>query len=340
MKTADMRPFLAPSHPSHTRIGCTVLSGFFGIFAGLLIVLLLQPSPLSGHVSNSVDSVAVRSAMRVTQAAQRPSVPPTTDPRSVLEPQVAATPFRPKGLSATPPAAPVPIVFSASSFVMVGALVAAVFLTWGAWGLSTPLGNRAVAMAAVQSTKGDEYRREGTKGAAEKETADPDDGSSRGTIGSLRSRVNGLFGRRLAELEAFRADPFSLADELLADVQAEFQDFRAAKGGAWYPSVDVQETPERIVVHCDLPGIPKESIQIDLTRDRLVISGKREQQATDRTDGWQYAERSFGLFSRSFAVPPGTTRKDVTAAYKDGVLEVIVKKQPPPVEKDTRIPIQ
>jgi len=42
-----------------------------------------------------------------------------------------------------------------------------------------PSGNRAVAMAAVQSTKGDEHRREGTKGAAEKETADPDDGSSR-----------------------------------------------------------------------------------------------------------------------------------------------------------------
>lgn len=49
-----------------------------------------------------------------------------------------------------------------------------------------PSGNTAVAMAAVQSTKGDDYRRDGTKDAAEKDTADPDDGSSRCVVAHPR----------------------------------------------------------------------------------------------------------------------------------------------------------
>ncbi len=67
--------------------------------------------------------------------------------------------------------------------------------------------------------------------------------------------------------------------------------------------------------------------------------GKREQETKEGNENWRYMERSYGSFCRSFNVPPGTKKSDISANYKDGVLEVTVKK-PPMVEDQAPIMIE
>lgn len=169
-------------------------------------------------------------------------------------------------------------------------------------------------------------------------------------FGDLRYRINDHFGRSLAQLAAFPQDPFAIADRLLSTVNDEFKMFNREMGGeratgrtdlsVWFPSTDVRESEDSFVFHCDLPGVKKEDIQVDLKSDRLTISGKREQIKKEESEKWQYSERSFGTFSRSFHVPAGTQKSDVSATYNDGVLEVKVKKAPPAVEDESKIMIE
>ena len=48
-------------------------------------------------------------------------------------------------------------------------------------------------------------------------------------------------------------------------------------------------------------------------------------------------ERRYGTFSRTFGVPQGVTESDVQADYKDGVLEVHVRKPEQPKPKRIQI---
>jgi HSP20 family protein len=50
-------------------------------------------------------------------------------------------------------------------------------------------------------------------------------------------------------------------------------------------------------------------------------------------------ERRFGTFSRTVGVPQGTSENDVHATYKDGVLEVHVRKPEQPKPRKIQIGI-
>jgi len=101
---------------------------------------------------------------------------------------------------------------------------------------------------------------------------------------------------------------------------------------AWVPALDVWETESELVYALDLPGIPEENISVELDEGALTISAERERTQEGTDDRFHRYERRYGTFSRTFGVPQGVTEGDVSAEYKNGVLEVHVKKpeQPKP----------
>jgi HSP20 family protein len=110
----------------------------------------------------------------------------------------------------------------------------------------------------------------------------------------------------------------------------------ALSNRAWTPPLDVWETEGELVYAFDLPGIPEETIAVDLEEGTLTVSGSRER--TELEDGrfFRY-ERPFGAFTRSVALPEGTGDGDAGAHYANGVLEVHVQK--PEQSKPRRIPV-
>jgi HSP20 family protein len=106
---------------------------------------------------------------------------------------------------------------------------------------------------------------------------------------------------------------------------------------SWVPALDVFETESEIVYALDLPGIPEDEISVELDEGALTITGERERTREQSDDRFFRFERRFGTFSRTFGVPQGVSESDVRAEYKDGVLEVHVKKPEQPKPKRIQV---
>jgi HSP20 family protein len=106
---------------------------------------------------------------------------------------------------------------------------------------------------------------------------------------------------------------------------------------AWVPALDVWETDNEIVYALDLPGIPEDKISVELDDGALTISGERDRAQEESQERFYRFERRFGTFSRTFGVPQGVTESDVSADYKNGVLEVHVKKPEQPKPKRIQV---
>ena len=97
---------------------------------------------------------------------------------------------------------------------------------------------------------------------------------------------------------------------------------------AYLPSFDVKETAQGYVFTADLPGVKQEDLEINLTGNRLTITGKREAEERKEGENFYASERSFGSFSRTFSLPEGVDANGVSAELKNGVLSLTVLKAP------------
>ena len=101
---------------------------------------------------------------------------------------------------------------------------------------------------------------------------------------------------------------------------------------AWAPPVDVWETEDELVYAFDLPGVSRESIGVEFEDGAVTVTAERTASAEVSEERFYRFERRFGSFSRTIALPQGTTDESINAAYNDGVLELRVRKpeQPKP----------
>jgi HSP20 family protein len=106
---------------------------------------------------------------------------------------------------------------------------------------------------------------------------------------------------------------------------------------SWIPALDVWETDDEIVYALDLPGIPEDEINVELDEGALTITAERGRTQEHSDERFYRFERRHGTFSRTFGVPQGVTESDVKAEYKNGVLEVHVKKPEQPKPKRIQI---
>jgi len=84
------------------------------------------------------------------------------------------------------------------------------------------------------------------------------------------------------------------------------------------PSVEVYETDNTHVIEVAAPGLNRDNLKASLEDKTLTLSYTNE-----KTEG---GRRSFNSFQRAWSVPEGTVAEDINAEYKDGILEVTVKK--------------
>lgn len=138
-----------------------------------------------------------------------------------------------------------------------------------------------------------------------------------------------------------RWEPFREIAALQNDMGRLMSAFLGQQNGetsrTWVPAVDVWETDDKLVYAFDLPGIAEDKISIEFDDGSLTISGERERTQEAKEDRFYRYERRFGSFARTVGLPQGVTENDVTADYRDGVLEVTVRK--PEAPKPRRIQI-
>ncbi|RGB36531.1 HSP20-like chaperone [Rhizophagus diaphanus] len=103
----------------------------------------------------------------------------------------------------------------------------------------------------------------------------------------------------------------------------------------WSPLIDVHESEKEFVVNADLPGIPKEQINVDVHDNTLVISGENKQEQKYKEGNTHIQERRFGSFTRSVPLPRNVKVDEISAKFNQGVLEVSLPKSEPTGRKVT-----
>ncbi|RNM14949.1 Hsp20/alpha crystallin family protein [Nocardioides pocheonensis] len=114
------------------------------------------------------------------------------------------------------------------------------------------------------------------------------------------------------------ADPFREFDRLA-------QQLLGTTGTINRPAVmpmDAWREGDVFVLEFDLPGVAKESIDLDVERNVLTIKAER----VARNGDWEMlaSERPRGLFSRQLVLGDNLDLEHIQAAYTDGVLTLRV----------------
>lgn len=103
------------------------------------------------------------------------------------------------------------------------------------------------------------------------------------------------------------------------------------------PVVNTREDESAYFVEVDLPGVDKKSIQIDVDKDQLSISGERKYKEEVKEENYYKVESFFGKFQRKFTLPDNVNIDDISAKNENGVLEVTIPKVSPKEAKKIEI---
>lgn len=95
---------------------------------------------------------------------------------------------------------------------------------------------------------------------------------------------------------------------------------------SWVPPVDIQETEEGYRLQAELPGLTKDDIQITLENNVLRLTGERKYERDVKKESFHRIERTYGTFSRAFALPHQVNAEGVQAAFENGILTLTVPK--------------
>ncbi|MGB5325620.1 MAG: Hsp20/alpha crystallin family protein [Pseudomonadales bacterium] len=140
-----------------------------------------------------------------------------------------------------------------------------------------------------------------------------------------------------------------ISRDSIFDLSRVFDDFftpsalpgRNAENGFFSPAVDVVEKEDGYTLKLDLPGVKKEDVNLQLRDGMLTIEASHSDENTEEKDGKVIRrERRTGRFARSFSVGRNIAESDISAAFKDGVLEVSLPKVPERTPESNRIAIK
>ena len=94
-------------------------------------------------------------------------------------------------------------------------------------------------------------------------------------------------------------------------------------GGAWTPPVDIYTTGEHeLIIKVEVPGMNRDDLDITVENFTLTIRGEKKAEQAITDEQFHRVERSYGTFTRSFALPHTVDSNRVEAEYKDGVLSI------------------
>ena len=95
----------------------------------------------------------------------------------------------------------------------------------------------------------------------------------------------------------------------------------------WSPPVDILERENEVILKVDLPEVNQSDIDIRVEENTLIIQGERKFIKEIPHGNYLQIERPYGTFQRTFAIPRLIDLERIKAAYKDGVLRIVLPKK-------------
>lgn len=92
--------------------------------------------------------------------------------------------------------------------------------------------------------------------------------------------------------------------------------------------VDVKESAEGYTVHAEIPGVPKEDIQVAVDGNVVTLRAEvKQQDSSSQDEKVLRSERYYGAVSRSFQLAMDVDQAQAKAKYDNGVLTLTLPKK-------------
>ena len=107
------------------------------------------------------------------------------------------------------------------------------------------------------------------------------------------------------------------------------------------PPMDIADHGDHYEMRLEIPGIPKEKINIEVTSNTIEISAQHEISNEDQDKNWVRRERSATSFYRALEFPDELSTEKVNAELQDGILTLTLPKvEPKPEHKTKKVKIK
>ena len=128
---------------------------------------------------------------------------------------------------------------------------------------------------------------------------------------------------------------------LWSDAPSFFADAGSAPTWPRVAPTDVTDTGKSYRLTAEIPGIPKDKIEIRIKGSRVEIEGKSATTTESGSPGWVHRERASAGFYRAVELPEPVKASEAKATLKDGLLELeLPKVEPTPAPDEVKIPVQ
>jgi HSP20 family protein len=125
--------------------------------------------------------------------------------------------------------------------------------------------------------------------------------------------------------------PFTDVDRLQRQMNRLFEDtwpswVRESETSVHAPAAEMSETEDALTLKLEIPGMEAKDLDIDVSKDNVVIRGERKQEEKTEEDGMTRSEFRYGKFERVIPLPIHIDNQNVTAEYKNGILRLSLPK--------------
>jgi HSP20 family protein len=135
-------------------------------------------------------------------------------------------------------------------------------------------------------------------------------------FGSLTGLDGGLFD----EFRRLQEEIDNLFDQWPATTGVR----SAARGS--FPPINVGASPDQFEVYLFAPGLDPKKLELSIQQNLLTVAGAREV-PVDEAATYYRRERFGGEFRRAITLPEDADPDRVEARYRDGVLQISVKRR-------------
>jgi len=93
------------------------------------------------------------------------------------------------------------------------------------------------------------------------------------------------------------------------------------------PAVNITESVEGFTIELAAPGLQKNDFKINIDKNILSIAVEKQEEKVHEGKVYSKKEFNYSSFARSFTLPETIDYSNITANYKDGVLEIAIGKK-------------
>ena len=103
---------------------------------------------------------------------------------------------------------------------------------------------------------------------------------------------------------------------------------------------NVAERDHDLLVEVETPGVPPESLSLEVSRDLIVIEGERVHRREEGPVRFHALERESGRFRRILEIPCAVDTAGIRATYEAGLLTILLPKIEDRRGERRRVPIE